>query len=204
MGSPAGSQIQQLIASIVVPFYHVKREVRLPIGERRWENDAEHSWSLAFLGCALAQEIDKSLDLGLICQFATVHDLVEVYAGDTSNFAKQKHLDTKAKREAQALKRIEEEFRHFPWIVKTIERYERKDTNEAKFVYALDKCIVIYFDHLDGGKYLRHERKMTYTEYTQALVQHRHKAHSHPAVGMYYDEIRAIIEQHPEYFHQES
>jgi 5'-deoxynucleotidase YfbR-like HD superfamily hydrolase len=202
MSKPTNSQIQQLISSVIIPFYHVKRDTPLPIGERRWENDAEHSWSLAFLACALAPEVDKRLDLGLICQFAVVHDLVEVYADDTSNFAHQSKLDTKAEREAQALKLLEQQFKHFPWIVKTIERYERKDTDEAKFVYALDKCLPVYFDYLDNSKLFR-ERKMTLADYTKALESHRKKAHSHPEIGKYYEKVRTLVEQHPEYFHQD-
>lgn len=202
MTNPSHTRIQSLIKDIILPFYHVKRDMLLPVGERRWENDAEHSWSLAFLACTLAPEIDKKLDVGKICQLAVVHDLVEVYATDTSNFADEAELATKAQREHEALERIEAEFKHFPWIARTINEYERLDTEEAKFVYALDKYLPVYFDWLDRAL-LHRERKLTLKEFNKKLEAHRKKAAAHPAVAVYYEEIRALLDQHPEWFHQE-
>jgi 5'-deoxynucleotidase YfbR-like HD superfamily hydrolase len=92
MAKPTHTDIEQLIKTIILPFYHVKRDMPLPAGERRWENDAEHSWSVALLACALAPEVDPQLDLGKIAQYAIAHDLVEVYADDTSTFATEQKL----------------------------------------------------------------------------------------------------------------
>lgn len=193
--------IEKLIRTLVLPFYHIKRDMPLPIGERRWENDAEHSWSLAFLACALAPQVDPSLDVGKICQFAVAHDLVEVYADDTSTFASDEHLATKEECEEEAFKQIAKEFAHFPWIVQTIEEYERKDTPEAKFVYALDKYIAVTYDYIDEGK-LFIERKVTLNEYNKSLQVQRKKAHSHPVIAEYYEAVRSLLDAHPEFFHQ--
>jgi 5'-deoxynucleotidase YfbR-like HD superfamily hydrolase len=200
MPKPTHAHIERLLKSLILPFYHVKRDMPLPVGERRWENDAEHSWSLALLACSIAPEIDKSLDVGRICQFAVAHDLVEVYADDTSVFATDEKLASKAEREEKALGFIAKEFAHFPWIVQTIEEYERKDTAEAKFVYALDKYIAIAYDYIDEGK-LFQERKVTLTDYNKSLETHRTKAHTHPDIAEYYDEVRALLDSHPEFFH---
>ncbi|HTE22194.1 MAG TPA: HD domain-containing protein [Candidatus Limnocylindria bacterium] len=203
MPHPTHNQIEDLLRKLVLPFYHIKRDNPLPGDDRRWENDAEHSWSLALLACSLAPEVDPALDVGKICQFATAHDLVEVYADDTSTFASQEHLASKVEREEQALERITKEFAHFPWIIQTIEAYERKDTDEAKFVYALDKYIACAFDFMDEGK-LFLERKVTLANYNKSLEAHRTKAHSHPIIAKYYEEVRALLDAHPEYFHQET
>ena len=172
----------------------------MPIGERRWENDAEHSWSLAFLACALAPQIDSKLDVGKIAQYATAHDIVEVYADDTSTFAANEELASKDEREEAALRRITKEFNHFPWIAQTIQEYERRDTNEAKFVYALDKYIAVTYDYIDKGKLFK-ERKMSLDTYNKHLEVHRKKAHHHPEVAKYYEEVRALLDSHPEFFH---
>jgi putative hydrolase of HD superfamily len=200
MAQPTHDDIERLLKTIVLPFCHIERDIPLPHSTRRFENDAEHSWSVAFLACALAPQIDPRLDLGKIAQYAIAHDLVEVYADDTSTFADAAELATKEEREAAALKRISHEFAHFPWIVRTIEEYEQKATDEAKFVYALDKYIPIVYDYLDEGRLFR-ERKITLKEYNQALKTHRRKAQSHPVIGQYYDEVRALLDAHPEYFH---
>lgn len=202
MPKPTHADIDTLLRTLVLPFYHVKRDMPLPLGERRQENDAEHSWSLAVLACSLAHEVDATLDIGKISQFAIAHDLVEVYADDTSVFATNEELDSKSAREEAALEYIEKTFAHFPWIARTIKEYERKDTNEAKFVYALDKYIAVTYDHIDEGKLFR-ERKVTLAEYNKSLESHRTKAHSHPSVAKYYDEVRALLDSHPEYFHQD-
>jgi putative hydrolase of HD superfamily len=201
MSKPSHDQLQELIRTLILPFYHVKRDMLLPIGERRRENDAEHSWALAVLACALAPQIDSNLDVGRVSQYAIAHDLVEVYADDTSNFASAQELASKAEREEQALQQIEQSFAHFPWIAATIKDYERLDSDEARFVYALDKYLPVYFDYLDQVRMFR-DRKFTHAAYTKALESHRKKAHSHPVVAEYYDAIRDLVDEHPEYFHQ--
>lgn len=203
MAKPTHDHIEKLIRTLVLPFYHIKRDMPLPIGERRWENDAEHSWSLALVACALAPEVDSSLDVGKVCQFAVAHDLVEVYADDTSTFASEEQLATKAEREEQALRQIAKEFAHFPWIVQTIEEYERKDTNEARFVYALDKYIAVAYDYIDEGKLFR-ECSVTLAEYNKSLETHRVKAQSHPIIAEYYEAVRSLLDAHPEFFHQDA
>lgn len=200
MHKPTHADIENLIRKIILPFYHIKRDIPLPIGERRWENDAEHSWSLTFLACALAPQVDPKLDIGKIAQYATAHDIVEVYSDDTSTFASKQELASKAEREALARARIAKEFAHFPWISHTIEEYEHHDTNEAKFVYALDKYIAVTFDYIDEGK-LFQERNITLKTYNEYLETHRRKAHSHDEVAKYYDEVRSLLDAHPEFFH---
>jgi 5'-deoxynucleotidase YfbR-like HD superfamily hydrolase len=200
MSKPTHTDVHSLLRDVVLPFYHVKRTTPLPIGERRWENDAEHSWAVAFLACSLAPQIDPKLDLGKVAQFAIAHDVVEVYAGDTSTFASEEELAGKEAREAKALERLSEEFAHFPWIAQTIEEYERKACDEARFVYAVDKYIAVALDLIDEGQYYR-DYKLTWEAFDKSMAVHRKKAHSHPGVAKYYDEVREILDSHPEYFH---
>lgn len=200
MTKPTHQDIERLIRHVVLPFYHVKRDMPLPLGERRWENDAEHSWSVAFLACALAPQIDPTLDLGKLAQYAIAHDIVEVYANDTSTFASEEELASKDEREEAALQHIKKEFGHFPWIVQTVQAYERRDTNEAKFIYALDKYIAVAYDYLDKDQLFR-ERKITLASYNKSLETHRKKASIHPEVSAYYEEVRNLLDAHPEYFH---
>ncbi len=200
MQNPSHDEIEDLLRLVVLPFYHIKREMPLPVGERRWENDAEHSWSVAFLACALAPLIDTTLDVGKVAQLAIAHDVVEVFAGDVSVFGTDDELALKSEREALAAEKISKDFGHFPWIVDTLHAYEAKDSDEAKFVYAIDKYITVMYDYIDGGKYLR-EAKYTQEIYHKTLAPHREKAQSHSEVGKYYDEVRALLDEHPEYFH---
>jgi len=131
----------------------------------------------------------------------TMRDIiVEVYADDTSTFAAHEALDSKTEREEAALKRIAKEFAHFPWIAQTIEEYENRDTDEAKFVYALDKYIVLTYRYIDEGKSFR-ESQLTFETFSKKLEAHRKKAHSHPEIAKYYEEVRDLFDSHPEFFH---
>lgn len=202
MEKPTHDQIKELLQQVILPFYEVERDMLVPTrpkGERRSENDAEHSWSVSVLACSLAPHIDPSLDVGLVSQFAIVHDLVEVYADDTSVWAEEGALASKAAKEVAALTRFKQKFSHFPWLVGTLEAYERQDTNEARYVRAIDKYIALCIRFMDGGEFY-HRKGITKRQFEASLITHREKAHGHKAVAEYYELIRSEYDQHPEYF----
>ena len=60
----------------------VERGNRLADGSRR-ENSAEHSWHVCLMAMVLVEHCDLQVDLARVIQMLIVHDLVEVYAGDT-------------------------------------------------------------------------------------------------------------------------
>lgn len=195
-------QLLHFVRSLVVPMYFVNRDIAPPTRVHLQENDAEHSWSVAFLACALAPHIDPKLDIGKISQFAIVHDVVEVYAGDVSALDSQAaNAQERKERERAALERVKTEFVHLPWIADTIEEYESFSSDEACFVYAPDKLLPVIYDYLDEGEYIR-KIKLTYQEYHYHLAPHREKAQKHPAVGEYYDAVRELLAKRPEYFYQ--
>ena len=55
----------------------------LNIDGTRRENDAEHSWNLAMLAMLFEEYSTEKVDLEKVLKIALVHDLIEVYAGDT-------------------------------------------------------------------------------------------------------------------------
>lgn len=56
----------------------------LIIDGSRKENDAEHSWHLAIMAILLTEHAkNKNFNLEKVLKMVIVHDLVEVYAGDT-------------------------------------------------------------------------------------------------------------------------
>ena len=56
----------------------------LLIDQSRQENDAEHSWHFALMAVILYEYVDNSrVNLLRVLKMALVHDLVEIYAGDT-------------------------------------------------------------------------------------------------------------------------
>lgn len=203
MSQPSVRDLKGLVNGIVLPFYQIERQTPLRFTPGKWENDAEHSWSLAFIACALASEIDPRLNIGLVCQFATVHDLVEVYAGDTSNFAPEAERASKADREHKALERLSGEYKAFPWIAKMIIAYERQDVPEACFVKSVDKLITLLFDYAEKGLFYK-EHKITARQWQTMMQKHREKASGHPGAFKYYEELWNLLLASPQFFYQES
>ena len=66
---------------------NVLRQTLLADGSRR-ENDAEHSWHFAVMAMILQEYAYSSeVDISRVLKMALVHDLIEVYAGDTFCYA---------------------------------------------------------------------------------------------------------------------
>ena len=148
------------IGKLILTFAKVNR-VTLHEDGIRPESDTDHTVMLSVCACALAERLYPNLDLGKISQFATVHDLVEAYAGDTNTFnISSDARREKEERESKALIRIKEEFdRVYPWVSFTIAEYESLSTDEAQFVKVLDKIMpkITYF--INKGVSLRREKK---------------------------------------------
>lgn len=143
------------LAALSLRFARVDRASRHPDGVRP-ETDADHTVMLALVACAFAAARAPRLDLGLIAQFSTVHDLVEAYSGDVMSLGMSTET-RRAKEEGErvALERIRREFATLPWIAGTIDAYERLDAEEARFVKILDKAVAILTHLLNGGAALR-------------------------------------------------
>lgn len=203
MSKPKFEDIKKLYTDLVFPFYQIQRDMDLPLKKRRKENDAEHSWTLTFIACTLADRIDSTLDIGKLAQLGIVHDLVEVYAGDTTIWDAGM-VATKEKREAQALVTIKKEFAQFPWIGRMVEDYEHKKSKESKFLWAVDKYVATTIRYLDvseaGGEYFIKEVPRTKEEFLEGIAPTRKKAHAHPEVGKYYDEVLAKLAANESWF----
>ncbi len=139
-----------------VEFTHQFQQVRrvlLVNGEDRQENDAEHSFQLALVAWYLIDAKNLKLDLDMVLKYAIVHDLVEVYAGDTYFFTTDQTLkDSKKEREEKAAERIASNFPEMLKINQIIFDYEKKADEESKFIYALDKILPVMNIFLDNGR----------------------------------------------------
>jgi len=195
------SVLQRMVHELIQPFYGIERATPLPkqFGGRH-ENDAEHSWGLALFASALAPHIDEKLDVGLVCQFAVVHDLVEVYAGDTPNLASEKEKAGKEERERLALEKLKEEFQELPWIIKTVAEYEKQSSGEAQFVRSLDKTLSLLQEYESDGNIFR-DFKVTIDQFELMLRQHKRKAMVHEGAFEYYLAAERLLLNNPHFFH---
>lgn len=124
------------------------------------ESDTDHTFMLAMVSGAIAAEYLPELDHRKVIEFALIHDLPEVIAGDvaTANISDEAYM-AKQLREGQAIDQLGRQFDAvFPWITDTIRAYERLDTPEARFVKIMDKVMpsILHFNN-DGFSLAFHE-----------------------------------------------
>jgi putative hydrolases of HD superfamily len=133
-------------------FQKVKRRV-LIIGTDAQENDIEHSYQLGMAAWYVVVSQKLHLDPDKVLKYGLVHDLVEVYAGDTYAYdTDQTVLDSKVSREAEAATQLQREFPDFPDLHEYIDGYKHLADAEARLVYALDKLLPMINGYLDGGR----------------------------------------------------
>jgi len=121
-------------------------------GQERRENDVEHSYIFAMYAWYICELYKINLDVNKILKYCLVHDLVEVYAGDTGFWASDEEKENKKVREHNSFLKIKEIFSDFPELFELIENYENKNDGEARFVYALDKTIDVMEIYIEKGK----------------------------------------------------
>lgn len=148
------AQIQNFLL-ICDRFKQVVRRGYLIDGSRR-ETDAEHVWHMALYALLLKDEIGFEVDIGKVLSLVLVHDLVEIYAGDTfayDDIARQEQ----DLREAIAAKKLfgllpsdlREEVNGW-WV-----EFETGSTPEARYARALDRLQGFSQTAAGGGKMWR-------------------------------------------------
>ncbi|NMB07052.1 MAG: HD domain-containing protein [Tissierellia bacterium] len=122
------------------------------IDKSRRENDAEHSWHISVMAMVLSEYANERVDLFKVIKMLLVHDLVEIYAGDTFCYDKKGNSDKK-ERELKAADKI------FGMLSedKAIEmrelwdEFEEMKTKEALFAASMDRLQPIFSNYFSGG-----------------------------------------------------
>ncbi len=117
----------------------IYRQTLLTDKSRR-ETDAEHSWHIAMMAMLFADLAPKGVDRDRSIRMCLVHDLVEIYAGDTFCFD-QKAGEDKEERELKAADKLfsilpekdAKELREL-WL-----EFEAQSTPDAMFAASLDR-----------------------------------------------------------------
>jgi len=118
----------------------------------RLENSAEHSWHLVLAAMTLAEYSPADVDVRRVLELVTVHDLVEIDAGDTFAYDAAAY-ETKAQRELAAAERI---FGLLPadqrdYFSGCWQEFEGQDTPESKYANALDRLQALLQNLGSGG-----------------------------------------------------
>lgn len=129
-----------------------------PIGAERRENSAEHSWQVVLSALLLHEHANEDVDLLRVLSMLTVHDIVEVDAGDTFHYEKGAR-DNLAELERRAAERL---FGLLPpeqgeAFCALWEEFEAGSTPEAKFAKAVDRFSAFIMNyHNEGGTWVSH------------------------------------------------
>jgi putative hydrolase of HD superfamily len=160
------------LGGLAMAFGRIDRTAVFHPGSDQPESDSDHTVMLGWVAPALAARCFPTLDVGLVAQFALVHDAPEVYAGDTPTLRiDAAGLAAKALRERAAARRLVDEFgRRLPWFAEMIALYERQELPEARFVRAVDKLLPKVVSLLNGCAGLR-EHQMHRPELEQIYTR---------------------------------
>lgn len=180
---------------LLLRFQAIDRALYMPQQGDRHENDTEHSYNLAMAAWFLSQQFPE-LDSNEVIRLALVHDLVEVHAGDTFPFHNPAEVATKKQREDDSLEKLRDAWKDFPDMTDCMERYEQRDSPEAKFVYALDKVMPMIVNLLQGGRVWQ-EHNVTLDELREVKDT---KVALSPEIEPYYHQLLDMLETRPELF----
>lgn len=130
----------------------VQRKTYLTDGER-FENDAEHAWHMAVMALLLSDYSNEKVDVLKVVSILLVHDLVEVYAGDTFAYDEE-GKKSQRQRELEAADKL---FSQLPVdLCKKIrdlwDEFEQWETPEAKFAHTLDNFQPLMLQHASKGR----------------------------------------------------
>ena len=136
---PKKLQQQMIFIAEVDKLKNIFRRTILTDSSRR-ENDAEHSWHLALMAIVLEEYAAEPVNLGRVLAMVTVHDLIEIYAGDTFAFDAAANQD-KAQREQAAAEKLfgmldQEQGHKFRQLW---EEFDAMNTADSRFAASLDR-----------------------------------------------------------------
>ena len=130
----------------------VQRRTYLSDGERL-ENDAEHAWHMAVMAILLSDYSNEKVDVLKVVSLLLVHDLVEIYAGDTFAYDEE-GKKTQRGRELAAAERL---FSQLPdeqaqKMRSLWDEFEDWGSAESKFAHTLDNFQPLLLQHASGGR----------------------------------------------------
>lgn len=118
----------------------------------RRENDAEHSWHIAVMAMLFSEYAAEPVDIGRVVQMCVVHDLVEVYAGDTFAYDAAGNADKEAREKAAA----DQLFGMLPkeqgrMIRSLWEEFDAMESADAKYAACMDRLQPFLHNTLTDG-----------------------------------------------------
>lgn len=138
----------------------------------RAESDAEHSWHLATFLLLLEDEL-TGVDFAKVLKLALIHDLPEIYAGDTNPY--RGDLKNKEENEKEAANKLFNILPSTPRLKfkQLFEEYLNQTTVEARFVKSADKLMPLIQNLCTNNEYSSYRKlQVDYQEAKDYLDQY--------------------------------
>lgn len=125
--------------SVIDKFKTIERKTYVSNTARR-ENDAEHTWHMCMFALLLHKEIGYEVNFEKTLKLILIHDLVEIYAGDTFTHDIQARVGKKVREDEAAEMLFAQLPEDFKSEFKALwDEFETGDTLESQFVKTIDK-----------------------------------------------------------------
>lgn len=130
----------------------IGRQTYLTGGSRK-ENDAEHAWHMAIMTLLLSEYANEEIDVLKTVTMLLIHDLVEVYAGDTYAYDE---VGKKSQRERE-LQAADKLYNMLPKeqcekLRSIWDEFEQWETPEAKFAHTMDNIQPLMLNAANEGR----------------------------------------------------
>jgi len=152
----------------------------------RAESDAEHSWHLAMFLMLLEKDFEN-IDFAKLLKLALIHDLPEIYAGDTNPY--RNNTENKEKNEKIAAKKL---FAKLPVAIgnelsSLFHEYVKQKTIESKIVKSADKLMPLIQNLCTNGIHSSYRKmKVSYKEVKEYMDRY---FQSDSILNDFYDEL---------------
>ena len=116
----------------------IQRRTYLTDGNRL-ENDAEHAWHMAVMTLLLSDYANEKIDVLKVVSILLIHDLVEIYAGDTFAYDEEGKKSQRAREVAAADRLYDQLPEDLGRKLRSLwDEFEAGKTPESKFARTLD------------------------------------------------------------------
>ncbi len=122
-----------------------------PVGLKRYENSAEHSWHVCLSALMLKDFANEAVDVNRVIKMLLVHDLGEIDAGDKIVYASETPEQKMSEREgiSRIVKLLPSEMADD--IVSLRDEFEAGISSESKFAKAIDRVPPLLHNIHDDG-----------------------------------------------------
>nr|MBQ4319900.1 HD domain-containing protein [Clostridia bacterium] len=124
----------------------------LLIDHTRHENDAEHSWHFAMCALLLREYAAPEVNVDRAIRMALVHDLIEIYAGDTFAYDDSGNMSKDAREKAAADKLFSKLDDDQGLELRALwEEFDAVETPDSLYAAALDRLQPLINNHMTEG-----------------------------------------------------